>query len=70
MKTAIKLSVRKRKRIEKTKRVNWSEHIERYLNCPHCSRFISDSSFPINIFEGQSIVCPYCGKEIQLGECI
>ena len=53
-----------------SKKRDYSEHIERYLDCPYCGGMISDELHIVAIFEDQIIDCPHCGKEIQLGKCI
>lgn len=60
----------KSKKTTKAKRANWSQHIERYLDCPYCSGRISDEEHPVGIYEDSIIECPHCGKEIKLGRCI
>ena len=50
-----------------TKHAQYSEFVERYLDCPYCGVLISDYE---NITEGdtieadQAIKCPRCGKSI------
>lgn len=58
------------KKTSKAKKADYSERIERYLDCPHCCVSISDDEHAVNIFEDVVIECPHCGKEIKLGRCI
>lgn len=49
-----------------TKHANYSEFIERFLDCPYCGKLISDyeNLDKEEISAGEKIKCPECGKMI------
>ena len=54
------------------KKVNYSEFVERYFDCPYCSTCISDYENVCNgvIMEDKILICPECKKEIMVGKCV
>jgi DNA-directed RNA polymerase subunit RPC12/RpoP len=51
------------------KTIDYSEHIERYIDCPYCQRFISDQQHAVVFFIDTIITCPHCNKEIKINKC-
>ncbi len=55
---------------DKSKKTNFSEYVERCLDCPHCGfRICDDSDSPV-IFENTTIKCPSCDKVIRVGHLV
>lgn len=54
----------------KPKKVDYSEHIERYLDCPYCGTLITEYQNINCLFDDMLINCPHCQNDIQLGKCI
>lgn len=47
------------------KKAVYTEHVERYFDCPYCGMLISDNGTASNvdtIVAGLPVICPHCDK--------
>lgn len=54
------------------KKVNYSEFVERYFDCPYCCALISDKENVCtdDIVEDNELTCPNCKKKMIVGRCL